>query len=33
MTVWVSDDPKHLIVRVRVKTSGATVIADLKRIG
>ena len=33
MLVWVSDDPKRLIVRARIKTSGATVIAELKRIG
>lgn len=32
MLVWISDDPKRLIVRARIKTSGATVIADLKRI-
>lgn len=32
MLVWVSEDPKRLIVRARVKTSGATVTADLKRI-
>jgi len=33
MLVWVSDDPKRLIVRARIKTSGATVIVELKRIG
>ena len=33
MLVWLSDDAKRLITRVRIKTSGATVIADLKRIG
>ncbi|MFY9610821.1 MAG: DUF3108 domain-containing protein [Blastocatellia bacterium] len=32
MLVWVSDDPKRLIVRARIKTSGTTVTADLKRI-
>ena len=32
MLVWISDDPKRLIVRARVKTSGATVTAELKRI-
>lgn len=32
MLVWISDDPRRLIVRARIKTSGATVTADLKRI-
>ncbi|HWO00740.1 MAG TPA: DUF3108 domain-containing protein [Blastocatellia bacterium] len=32
MLVWISDDPQRVIVRVRVKTSGATVTAELKRI-
>lgn len=32
MLIWISDDPKRLIVRARVKTSGATVTAELKRI-
>jgi hypothetical protein len=33
MLVWLSDDAKRLITRVRIKTSGATVVAELKRIG
>jgi hypothetical protein len=33
MLVWITDDPRRLIVRARIKTSGATVTADLKRIG
>lgn len=32
MLVWMSDAPQRLIVRVRIKTSGATVTADLKSI-
>ena len=32
MLVWMSDAPQRLIVRVRIKTAGATVTADLKRI-
>lgn len=32
MLVWMSDDPRRLIVRARIKTSGATVTAVLKRI-
>jgi uncharacterized protein DUF3108 len=32
MLIWISDDPKRLIVRARVKTSGATVNAELKRV-
>jgi len=33
MLVWLSDDAKRIITRARIKTSGATVIAELKRIG
>lgn len=33
MLVWITDDPHRLIVRARIKTSGATVSANLKRIG
>ncbi|MEK6304621.1 MAG: DUF3108 domain-containing protein [Acidobacteriota bacterium] len=33
MLVWLSDNPNRLITRVRIKTSGATVTAELKRIG
>ncbi|HSO76730.1 MAG TPA: DUF3108 domain-containing protein [Blastocatellia bacterium] len=32
MLVWISDDPRRLIVRARIKTAGATVTAELKRI-
>lgn len=32
MVLWVSDDPKHFIVRARIKTSGVTVTVDLKRV-
>jgi hypothetical protein len=32
MALWVSDDPKRFIVRVRIKTSGVTVTVDLKRV-
>jgi len=32
MVIWISDDPKHFIVRARIKTSGVTVTVDLKRI-
>jgi hypothetical protein len=32
MVLWVSDDPRHFIVRARIKTSGVTVTVDLKRV-
>jgi len=31
MLVWVTDDPARLPVRARIKTSGATITVDLKR--
>lgn len=33
MFLWVSDDAKRIPVRAKIKTSGATVTVDLKRIG
>lgn len=33
MLLWVSDDAKRIPVRAKIKTSGATVTVDLKRIG
>jgi len=32
MLVWVTDDPARIPVRARIKTSGATVTVDLKRV-
>ena len=32
MLVWVTDDPARIPVRARIKTSGATVTVDLKRL-
>lgn len=32
MLVWVTDDPTRIPVRARIKTSGATVTVDLKRL-
>ena len=32
MFLWLSDDARRIPVRARIKTSGATVIADLKSI-
>jgi hypothetical protein len=33
MFLWMSDDVKRIPVRAKIKTSGATVTVDLKRIG
>jgi hypothetical protein len=32
MLVWVSDDPTRAPLRARIKTSGATITVELKRI-